>query len=285
MYEDLQEELKDAAWLIDKEEIIEELTPLLKKAIEQPHKVAIAFSGGLDSCVLAILNKEFQLYTVGLQGAEDLKYAEEAAKQMHWSLKTKILTADEAELTIDKVIAIFKKHNVEINVTNVGVGCVVYEVLKMAKEDGMTKILGGLGAEETFAGYQRHVAYGENFDTAFIQEQLWQGWKEMEKRDLARDLAIAEELGMTLEAPFLNREVVKYGMQIHPALKINKDQKKIILREVALHLGIPAMFALRKKKAAQYGSKFDRIFLKLAKKNNLKDKKELIEHKAKNTGA
>lgn len=279
MYEDLKEELKDASWLIDKKEILKELSKLLKKAIKQKEKVAIAFSGGLDSCLLAMGSKEFQLYSVGLQGAEDLQFAEAAAKEMQWPLKTKVLTVDEAENTIEKVMQIFKKNNVPINVTTIGIGCVVYEVLKLAKHDGYTKILGGLGAEETFAGYQRHVAYGENFTTAFIQEQLWLGWKDMETRDLARDLAIAKELDIELIAPFLNRDLVKYGMQIHPALKINKDQKKIILRELALQWGLSKMFALRKKKAAQYGSKFDRALTHLAKRYNLQYKKELIERK------
>ena len=279
MYEDLKEELRDKPWLIDKRQIIKELVPLLRKAIHQPEKVAIAFSGGLDSCLLAMFSKEFQLYTVGLNGAEDLIFAQDAAQQMHWPLKIKILTLDEAEQTIDKVLAIYKKHNVPINVTNIGVGCVVYEVLKLAKEDGMKKILGGLGAEETFAGYQRHIAYGENFDTGFIQEQLWLGWKEMETRDLARDIAIAKEIGIELVAPFLNRDLVKYGMQIHPALKISKEQKKIILRDVALHFKLPAVFALRKKKAAQYGSKFDRALTKLAKRYKLAYKREFVEQK------
>ena len=43
-------------------------------------------------------------------------------------------------------------------------------------------------------------------------------------------------------------------------------------------LGLKKEFAFRKKKAAQYGSNFDKAILKLAKKNGFKYKKEYLDY-------
>ena len=168
------------------------------------------------------------------------------------------------------------KNKVDCNVINIGVGCVVYSVLEMAKKDNINIILSGLGSEEIFAGYERHTNYSKDFSQETIQKNLWQGLKEMETRDLSRDLAIAKFFNINLLAPFLSKDLVKYAMQIHPSLKINKSDKKIILRETALELGLPKEFAFRKKKAAQYGSKFDRALLRLSNKKGFKYKKDYI---------
>src|SRR3989344_4198711 len=117
MFEDLYEELREAPWMTGRKECVDELTPLLKKAIQRKEKVGVAFSGGLDSCLLAMFSSKFQLYTVGLHGAEDIEFARDAAREMKWPLKIKTITLDEAESTIEKVISILKKNNVECSVT------------------------------------------------------------------------------------------------------------------------------------------------------------------------
>ena len=63
-------------------------------------------------------------------------------------------------------------------------------------------------------------------------------------------------------------------MQIDENLKMN-EYKKLILRHTAEHLGLFKDFCWRKKKAAQYGSYFDKVLTKLAKKEKL-TKREYI---------
>ena len=63
-------------------------------------------------------------------------------------------------------------------------------------------------------------------------------------------------------------------MQIDEKLKTN-DYKKLILRYTAESLGLKKEFCWRRKKAAQYGSYFDKVLTKLAKKNKV-TKKEFI---------
>jgi len=75
--------------------------------------------------------------------------------------------------------------------------------------------------------------------------------------------------------PFLDEELINYAMKLPGKWKLTKKEKKIILREVAEEfLG---EFAWRKKKAAQYGSCFDKAISKIAKKNGFKLKKEWLD--------
>src|SRR3989338_2010006 len=129
--------------------------------------------------------------------------------------------------------------------------------------------MGGLGSEEIFAGYERHDRAKD------INKECWQGLKQMWGRDLVRDFALAKSLGITVKTPFLDKELIKYAMMLPGSWKIVKDEKKVILREIAEEF--LDRFAWRKKKAAQYGSCFDKAIGKLAKKNGFQFKKDYLE--------
>ena len=94
-------------------------------------------------------------------------------------------------------------------------------------------------------------------------------------RDLVRDFNLAKELNIQVKTPFLDKDLIEYAMKLPGDWKIVEEKKKVILREVAEEfLG---EFAWRKKKAAQYGSCFDKAIAKLAKKNGFKLKKDWLD--------
>lgn len=66
----------------------------------------------------------------------------------------------------------------------------------------------------------------------------------------------------------MDEDLIINAMKIHPSLKINKNIKKIILREYAENIGINRELAFRPKLAGQYGSNINNEIKKLAKKNN-----------------
>ena len=271
MYESLREELRECKLLRNKREIIKQVALLLKAAIRKYPSPGIAFSGGVDSSVLALLANKPTLYTIALENSSDVAWSIKVAKDLNLPIKTKIFTLEEAEEVIKKVVTLLNSPDV----TQVGIGCVVYAVLEMAQKDKLSLVLGGLGAEEIFGGYKRHIDYGK--DLSNIHERLWAGLKDMEVRDFSRDLPIAKHFNIKLVAPFLDEDLVKYAMQVHPDLKINNERRKIILRETALHLGLPKEVAYRKKIAAQYSSKFDRAIQRLAKKRGFSLKKDYLK--------
>ncbi len=264
--------------LKDKLIILPELQERIEHAIDirvKDEPFAIAFSGGVDSTTLAFLSqklgKQFHLYTVGVKGSPDVVAAKKVADYFSWPITIKELSDDDLERTFKEVMKIIPNPDV----VKVGVGTVVYEVLKLAHLDGYDLVMGGLGSEEIFAGYERHENALEKSLTK-LHDECWDGLMHLYERDLSRDGALADRFGITLVAPLLDEEVITYAMSIVPELKIVDGEKKMIFRNLAIHAGVPEEFALRRKKAAQYGSAIDKALERVAKRNGFKFKTEYV---------
>jgi len=268
------DKVKTTKIIKDKKEIKELLKKELVYSIEKSlpkERFGILFSGGIDSTFIAFickkLKKDFICYSIGLENSEDLEAARKASNVLGFKLKYKQLTLNEAEKIIKKTNKLLGKLS---NVVNVGVGSVLMACFEIAKKDKIKFFYSGLGSEEIFAGYQRHELSRD------INKECLKGLRNMWGRDLLRDSVIANKYKINLITPFLDKELIKLALQIPSEYKIKNNIKKYILREVAVDLGIKKEFAFRKKKAAQYGSNFDKAIKKLAKKNNFKYKKDFL---------
>ena len=263
---------KEEAKAVLKEKLIQAVKSRLPE-----EKFGIFFSGGVDSSLIAaiskIFHKDFVCYVVGFQDnetkePEDVVEARKVSQKLNLNLKYKIYNLKEAEEIIKKTISILKKVN-KTDVVNIGVGAVVVAAAELGKEDDINYFLGGLGSEEIFAGYDRHDK------VANINHECFSGLKYMWDRDLVRDFNLAKELNIQVKTPFLDKDLIEYAMKLPGDWKIVEEKKKVILREVAEDfLG---EFAWRKKKAAQYGSCFDKAISKIARKNGFKLKKDWID--------
>ncbi len=258
-----------------KRELAEALVTSIKKRIVP--KFGVLFSGGVDSSLIAFVCRQlkcnFTCYTVGIEGSDDIEWAKKIADEYKLNFKYRILKLDEFEGVVKNVVKLLN----DADIVKVSVGAVLYASGKLALSDNNSILFGGLGSEEIFAGYQRHESALQNNDFEALHRECWNGLKNMWSRDLTRDFAIAKNLGLDIRAPFLDKELIKVAMDIHPMFKLDKQNKKIILREAAEFIGLKREFAWRKKQAAQYGSNFVNGIEKLAKKNGFKFKKDYLQ--------
>ena len=255
---------------------------------EKERKLAILFSGGVDSTTIAFLsdkiNKEkslklnITLYTAAFSDgntrtAPDLEAARRAAKSLKLKLCESIISLKETEDAVKDIIKIINS----ADPVKVGVALPFYFCAKRIIQGNHSNsetasitahliVISGLGSEEIFAGYQRHADVLKQKGYLSVNKECLNGLKQLWERYLLRDLQIALHFGIDLRSPFLDDELVRYSLKIPAEFKITCDEKKIILREAAVKLGLPEQFAQRKKVAAQYGSNFDKALEKLAKK-------------------
>jgi len=259
-------------------EILKELKELVLGVIKEnipEEKFGVLFSGGVDSTLIAKVCKDFKkdfiCYTAaleekGLKQAEDLIYAKKVAEKLSLKLKIRTINLKETEEYIKKILKILK----EPNVVKVGVALPFYVAYEIAKKDGINIMFSGLGSEELFAGYERHLKASD------VNKECFNGLMNMYERDITRDIAVAKALKIELRVPYLDKKLIEYSLKIPAEFKLSVGQNKLILREVAEQLGLKE-FAWRKKRAAQYGSRFDRAIDILARRNGFKYKKEYLE--------
>ncbi len=264
----------------DKKEIKEELLNLLRESISrripQKEKFGVLFSGGLDSTLIAYLCKEsgadFVCYTVavetaGMNEAEDLWYAKRVATDLGLKLKLKTVRLEEVEEYLKTVVPLVE----DTDVVKVGVALPMYVACEAAKEDGISTVFSGLGAEEIFAGYARH----KRVKRVDLNKECLSGLLRMYDRDLYRDEVVANSQGISLRVPFLDLDLVDYALKLPASYKLTDAEDKRILREIAKDLGL-AEVASRKKRAAQYGSNVIKAIEKLAKGSGYRYKREYL---------
>ncbi len=257
-----------------KEELKGKIQDAIKKRLPEK-KIGLLFSGGIDSTFLARSLKDqgidFTCYTAaleqpGLKSSEDLKSAKKVAKELGLRLRTRTIRLDEVERYLKLVVPQIEDNNV----VKVGVALTLYIACEMAKNDRVKVIFSGLGSEEIFAGYERHK------NSLDLNSECLSGIRKIYERDLYRDDVITMANNLELRLPYLDRELVGYALRIPNRYKLREGREKLILREIAQDAGIPKEMAERPKKAAQYGSNFDKALLKLSKKAKAKNKSDYL---------
>ncbi len=264
---------------IPKKEMINQVSGLLANAIGKrvpDKKIGLLFSGGVDSCTIALILKQlgvdFTCYTTSIVGgnlkeAEDLVYAKKAAELMGLKLKIAEIKIEDVPKYLKKIVPLIEDNNV----VKVGVALTLFAACESAKKDDAKIVFSGLGSEEIFAGYERHK------NARQINKECISGLLMMYERDLYRDDVLSMYNSVELRVPFLDRELVEYALKIPGKFKITKENNKMILREAALLLGLDKEFALRPKKAAQYGSNVDKAISKLGREEGFKYKSEYLK--------
>ena len=250
----------------------------VKKSVEDAEAIGILFSGGLDSSLLAHLAKKYvknariTLYTVGTIVSHDMIKAKQASSILNMDLRQVVVKGAEIESALPRVAEIIgSNHPVRLSFT-----LPLYFGLKNIHE---SLVLSGQGADELFGGYARYL----RMEASELEITLKGDIEELMNKDITMDHTMARHFEKRLEVPYLYPEVVAQALLIPAEYKVRDGQRKIILREAALQLGLSAELANREKKAAQYSSGIIKELRRIAKRRGMQVN-ELMEHLLSNRG-
>lgn len=252
------------------EEIKELFLESVSKRIPEDKEVALLFSGGVDSTMVAAalqeLDVDFTAYTSGIQhgnveAPRDLEWAQNIAGEMNIQLEFHESDLEEVEDSLELITGWISSSSVVKN----GVALPFHLSLKQAEEK---VVMSGLGSEQLYAGYHRQQGY--------LNKECLSGLRGIFEKDLYRDNVVSLRNGCELRVPFLDQKLIKHALEIPEKFKVKEDYRKYVLRKAAEKLGVPEKVAWRGKTAAQYGSNFDKAISRLSKDNGYDHKQQYL---------
>ena len=250
--------------------ICDELTQYLYSTVEEfikhSDKVVIAFSGGVDSSLLAKickdLDKQVYLVTIGFANSHDIMFSKSISNSLSLSMNHIVYEIKEEDILNDIK---FVKSKLSCNVLSHIENCIAFfQISKIIKRHELGhSFLTANGFDELFCGYDRYRSYyqnGEESVTAYMEEKL------INEEHMMREIShVITELNICSYQPFLSTAFIKYAKNIPLEYKIKGQDdllRKHILREVAMRIGVPKEAAMHPKKAIQYGSLIHKYILK-----------------------
>jgi asparagine synthase (glutamine-hydrolysing) len=237
------------------------LVDAVTETVNEESSLAVAFSGGIDSSLLAQLcidiGTKVTLLTVGFPGSPDIEFSKVIAKKL--GVPHKLLELEKEDF-----------HNKQRNIRQkLGCGnishienCIAFFYLGMlARQNGLGLILTANGCDELFCGYDRFRSiyeYGNARIMQLIHDKI-----ENEVILMKKVESIITEFGIKAKHPFLSEKFISVALKISIDNKIKGNYdliRKHILREVAVMIGVPQEAAAKPKKALQYGSLIHKNF-------------------------
>lgn len=250
--------------------ISEQLTIRLYSTVEtfikNTDQVVIAFSGGVDSSILAKickdLGKQVYLVTIGFPNSHDLLFSKSISKLLGLSS-----THIASELVHDNLTSSIRDVKSSLTCNNLShiENCIAfYQISKIIINNRLgNSFLTANGFDELFCGYDRYRSYyaqGKNFLLSYMEEKL------VNEAHMMKEISLViARLDIRSFQPFLTELFIRFAKDIPLEYKIKGPEDKLrkhILREVAIKMGVPQESAYHPKKAIQYGSNIHKYLLK-----------------------
>jgi len=254
-------------------EAAETLQKLLEKAVRSrisgAKDVAVAFSGGLDSSVVAFLAKKFEvnvnLVHVSLENQPETEDAKKAADALNLPLHIYLFNEKDVERVVPKVVELIE----EADPIKASIGVPFYWAAEKTAELGFRVLLAGQGADELFGGYQRYVNEYMLHEEEVVRKTMFNDVVWIHESNLERDVKICNFYNVELRLPFGSFQIAEFAMALPLELKIERHAdtlRKLVLRKAAENMGIPISIAKKPKKALQYSTGINNALKKIAKK-------------------
>ncbi len=261
---------------ISEGEALSQLERLFLEGVRRmvPAKSGLAFSGGLDSALVAAACKrvglEPELITVGLGGQPELERAAKAAGSIGLHVNIKRLSEDQVVKSLSHVVRIVESDNP----VTVGISVPFYFACQCAQEMGVGVIVAGQLSDELYGGYARfeELALEQGLDK--VDLAMWGSVLAAAEGDFEPGDKVASSFGLELRCPFAYLPLVNSALQLPVYLRVKLTgtdvSRKHILRRLAEKWGLPAGIVNRPKKAFQYSSGVQKILAKEARRQGLK---------------
>jgi len=252
-----------------------------RKQFSDLDAVAVAFSGGVDSSVVATLARdiglEVQLISVGLENQPEVMFTKQAAQALDLPIHIQTYTVKELEETLPKVLWLTE----EPNPVSACIAVPFYWLAQTACKLDQPVLLAGQGADEIFGGYQRYLTEYKKSGEKAVQEKLFFDVENAYSANFQRDNQVCAYHGVELRLPFINKDVIEFGLRLPLRFKIKSTEDKLrkhILRKVA-HEGfeIPKLLSDKPKKAVQYTTGVTKALHRIAKENKMTLRKYVEE--------
>jgi asparagine synthase (glutamine-hydrolysing) len=247
-----------------------------KRLIEVNHtdKVGVLLSGGVDSCLITELvqNAAFGLgmeviaYTAGLPDSPDVSFAREFAKGLGIKHETRVLSINEVEEYILKVIEAIE----DSDFVQVETGIGLYAAIDMARQNGIRVIFSGQGPDELWGGYNWYPNVLGKDGRQELCRRMWDDFTRADIETLDRENKIAMTYGVELLFPYLDIKVVNVAMSVASELKVISEEDhlgKHPHRQLAMKMGISEKYANREKFAIQHGTGIHGVLDDIARRN------------------
>ena len=251
----------------------------IMRRVRGSKEVAVAFSGGLDSSVVAFLaNKcgiKVNLFHVSLENQTETEEAIQAAEELDLPLQVDLFKDSDVEEVLPKVVDLIE----EPDPIKASIGVPFYWVAQKAAEANFKVLLAGQGADELFGGYQRYVTEFCKEGNEAVRKTMFGDVIRIHESNLERDMKITGFHNVELRVPFASFDLVEFALSLPVELKIESKVdtlRKLVLRKMALNAGLSVSIAQKPKKAVQYSTGINDAIKRISK-NHKKTVSEYID--------
>jgi asparagine synthase (glutamine-hydrolysing) len=215
-----------------------------------PRADAVAFSGGVDSAVVAAL-VDAPLYVAGYPDGDDVAAAREAADLLDRDLAVVDLDDETVAAAAETVVSATGL----TDPTAVAIAVPLVAVAERAAADGAERLALGQGADELFGGYEKvaQAPADDRLDATAVRAAAREAVLTLPDQ-LERDVCSLRAAGVEPVTPLLHDEVVQVALRLAgPHLVSPAGERKVAFRLAAREF-VPDRVAFRAKRAVQYGS-------------------------------
>ena len=205
-----------------------------KRVTTSDRPIACLLSGGLDSSLITALvaqhfpdRSKLETYSIGLEGSEDLKYAEMVANYLGTKHTSVVVSEEQFLEAIPEVIYAIESYDTTTVRASVG----NFLIAKYIKEHSEAKVIfNGDGSDEMSGGY---LYFHEAPSSREFDLECKRLLSNIHYFDVLRSDRCISYHGLEARTPFLDRSLVEHYLTIPKELRnhnLSKASEKYILR-------------------------------------------------------